>query len=99
TDRTGIVSVGIQEMNNIKYQTVIIKDFSELSEEQKACISGVKKTKNGIEITFYNKEKALELLGRHLGMFNDKIQLSGEIKSNNPFEGLTTEELKRLANG
>ena len=96
TDRTEIVSVGIREINNKRYQTVIIKNFRELSEEQKACISGVKETKNGIEITFYNKEKALELLGRHLGMFNDKLQLSGEVKSNNPFAGLTTEELREI---
>jgi phage terminase small subunit len=30
------------------------------------------------EIKFHDKNKALELLGRHLGMFNDKLQLSGE---------------------
>ncbi len=37
---------------------------------------------------------SLELLGRHLGMFNDKIEVSGTI--NNPMEGLTTDELKKL---
>lgn len=42
--------------------------------EQRACVVGVKETKHGIEVTFYNKEKALEMLGRHLGMFKDNVK-------------------------
>lgn len=30
------------------------------------------------EIRFHDKNKALELLGRHLGMFNDKLNISAE---------------------
>lgn len=30
------------------------------------------------EIKFHDKTKALELLGRHLGMFNDKLNITGE---------------------
>lgn len=96
TDRTKIVSIRSLEYQGNKYNRVIISDFSELTEEQKSCISGVKETKYGIEVTFYNKEKALELLGRHLGMFNDKLQLSGEVKAGNPFTGLTTDELREI---
>ena len=66
-----------------------------MSPEQKACISGVKETKFGIEVTFYNKEKALEMLGRHLGMFTEKLEVKGELNSN-PFAGLTTDELKKI---
>jgi phage terminase small subunit len=40
--------------------------------------------------------KALELLGRHLGMFKDKVEVTADV--NNPFEGFTTEELKALIN-
>ncbi|MFR1061775.1 MAG: hypothetical protein ACLSEY_15475 [Enterocloster sp.] len=42
------------------------------------------------------KIKALELLGRHLGMFKDKMEVSGQIDTSNPYAGLTTEELKKL---
>lgn len=42
----------------------------------------------------YSKLDALEKIGKTLGMFKDKVELSGNI--NNPFEGLTTEELKEL---
>lgn len=41
--------------------------------------------------------RATELIGRHLGMFANKVEHSGEIKTNhNPYEGLSTEELKKL---
>lgn len=91
TDRTGIV--------NLKKNRVIIRDFEELTPEQRACVAGVKETKYGIEVSFYNKEKALEMLGRHLGMFNDKVKIDGEMTVNNPLQGLTTEELKKLIQG
>jgi len=96
TDITSIVSVKKFKTNIGEYSKVVIKDFSELTEDQRACISGVKETKLGIEVSFCSKEKALELLGRHLGMFNDRLQLSGEVKTGNPFAGLTTEELKEI---
>ena len=88
TDRTGIV--------NLKKNRVIIQDFEELTPEQRACVAGVKETKYGIEVSFYNKEKALEMLGRHLGMFTEKVEVKGELKTEDPFKGLTTEELKKV---
>ena len=91
TDRTGIV--------NLKDNSLIIKNVDQLSPEQKASISGVKETKFGIEVTFYNKEKALEMLGRHLGMFTEKLEVKGELKSEDPFKGLSTEELKKVIFG
>ena len=96
TDITSIVSVKKFKINIGEYSKVVIKDFSELTEDQRVCISGVKETKLGIEVSFCSKERALELLGRHLGMFNDKLQISGEVKTGNPFAGLTTEELKEI---
>lgn len=43
-----------------------------------------------------DKLKALELLARHLGMLNDRVQLAGSVNLNNPLEGLTTDELRQL---
>ncbi len=54
---------------------VLIKATDELSEEQSRAIAGIKEGTNGIEIKLNDKEKALELLGRHLGMWNDKLDL------------------------
>lgn len=56
---------------------VILTNTADLSEGQMKAIAGIKKGKNGIELKLNDKEKALELLGRHLGMFKDRIEVSG----------------------
>ena len=83
------------EGNQMYCQAVEIEETEELTKRQIKAISGIKQGKNGIELTTYDKVKALELLGKHLGIFKDKVEVSGNI--NNPFEGLTTEQLLRLA--
>ena len=55
--------------------TVCIKDTDSLSDEQICAIAGIKEGKFGVEIRLNDKEKALELLGRHLGMWNDKLDI------------------------
>lgn len=55
--------------------TVVIKPTSDLSDQQIRAIAGIKEGANGIEIKLNDKEKALELLGRHLGMWNDKLDI------------------------
>ena len=41
-----------------------------------------------------NQLKAAETLAKYHGLLTDKVEVKGEL--NNPFEGLTTEELKKL---
>lgn len=55
----------------VKDGQVIIKDTEELNEQQARAIAGIKEGKFGVEVKLNDKEKALELLGRHLGMFKD----------------------------
>lgn len=59
----------------VKGGTVHIKDTNSLSEQQIRAIAGIKDGKFGIELKLNDKEKALELLGRHLGMWNDKLDI------------------------
>jgi len=75
-------------------QIVVLNDTVDLKKHQSAPIKSIKQGRHGIEIELYPKDKSLELLGRHLGMFKDKVEISGQV--NNPMEGLTTEELKKL---
>ena len=56
-----------------------VKDTDQLSDSQIAAIAGIKETQNGIEVKLGSKEKTLELLGRHLGMWNDKLDVSGDM--------------------
>lgn len=61
----------------IKGECVRIKDTDTLDEQQIRAIAGIKEGKYGIELKLNDKEKALELLGRHLGMFKNKLEVSG----------------------
>lgn len=51
-----------------------------------------------IEFKTNDKVKALELLGKHLGMFKEKVTIDGNINTNNPFSGMSTEELRKILN-
>ena len=61
----------------VKDGQVIIKDTANLDEQQIRAIAGIKEGRFGVEVKLNNKEQALELLGRHLGMFTDKLEVSG----------------------
>lgn len=60
----------------IKKGIVKIKDTDELDEDTKKAIVGIKEGKYGTEVTTAGKVQALELLGKHLGMFKEKIEIS-----------------------
>ena len=60
----------------IRGGAVIVKDTDALTEDQIRAIAGIKEGANGIEIKLNDKEKALELLGRHLGMWKDKLDIN-----------------------
>ncbi len=51
--------------------SVIFVATDELTEQQKAAIVSIKETQNGTEIKLADKIKALELLGKHLGLFDN----------------------------
>lgn len=59
----------------VKSGAVVIKDTNALTDDQISAIAGIKEGKFGIEVRMNDKEKALELLGRHLGMWNDKLDI------------------------
>lgn len=69
---------------------------AELPEEKRAAIAAIRENKFGISVEAYDRIRALELIGRHMGMFKEKMELSGQVETSNPYAGLTTEELKKL---
>jgi len=91
-----MVPVLDDEGNPVKYKAVDPVLTANLTEKQKRALSIIKKGRDGFDIKPYDKVRALELLGKHLGMFTDNVNVTGEV--NNPFENLTTDELKKLVN-
>ena len=57
-----------------KQEVVKVIPTDQLTEDKKKAISGIKEGKYGVEVATCDKVKALELLGRHLGMFKDKVR-------------------------
>jgi phage terminase small subunit len=72
---------------------VKLRPSEELTEDEAAIVAEVSDTK----AKRFDKLKALELLGRHLGMFIDRQEVTAKVSAADPYEELTTEELRRLA--
>ena len=65
-----------------EYMDVEFKETDELSEQQKKAITGIKYGKHGIQVDLCDKKGALELLGKHLGMFKESVKF----EQDKPFE-------------
>lgn len=76
TDRTTIIE-------KITKANLFFVPFADWPEDVKACVKGVKKTKDGgVEVLFESKTSALESLGKHLGVYDaDNRQKKGEEQS------------------
>jgi len=57
----------------------VFLDSRTASPGARALYAGVKITKDGMEMKIHDKTRALELLGRHLGLFTDKLEVSGTV--------------------
>lgn len=54
----------------------------ELTEVQCRALAGIKEGKYGVEVSSYDKIRALELLGKHLGMFDTRTVQQQERENN-----------------
>lgn len=72
------ISLMDEDGNPLLVKDVELVLTDELSEEQKKALAGIKHGKYGIEVASCDKVRALELLGRHLGMFKDKVDVTVE---------------------
>lgn len=86
----------------VEYQVVEIADTKNLTTEQRRGIASIKQdAKGAIEIKFHDKKSALDLLGRHGGLWTDKqeITVKGKLETENKtinYTDLHTEEAKKL---
>lgn len=70
------VAVDIFDENGepIVYRDVELELTDNLTDQQKRAIAVMKKGRDGYEVKTYDKIKALELIGKHIGMFDNKNQ-------------------------
>ena len=70
------------------YTTVELIPTDKLPEDKRKAIASIKEGKYGIEVASCDKVKALELLGRHLGMFKDKVEITGLNEEKSKLDGI-----------
>lgn len=69
-DYARVVTLRETEAGRPAVQAVELTDTDDLTDDQRAAIACIEETKFGIKVSTYDKVRALELLGRHLGMFD-----------------------------
>lgn len=54
---------------------VVLRQSEEIDDDTAAAIESVGRTDTGVKVTMHSKTRALELLGKHLGLYVDRVKL------------------------
>lgn len=85
-------------IKSVVTNNVTLVSSDEIDDETAAAISEISQnTSGGIKLKLHDKRAALVDIGKHLGMFTDKMQLSGD--PNNPIQAVTRIELVAPGHG
>lgn len=79
-----LAAIGFARATNylsVRADELVFQDTENLTGTQAAAIASIERTSNGIRLKFYDKLKALELLGKHLKLFDGETQ-AGSDESN-----------------
>ncbi len=66
----------------IENNELVLNSTEELKRAERAAIASVERTSNGIRLKFYDKMKALELLGKQMGMFDGRDTADNKEENN-----------------
>lgn len=92
TESGAVMQLYDADGNPVTYRTVEPVLTDELTEVQKKALAVIKKGRDGFEIKPYDKLKVLELLGKHLGMWDRRTEEQEEgIQSDGFLEALRGE--------
>ena len=68
------------EMQRVPFHGIKIKNSKDLPANIQAAVKKVKQGKDGLEVEMHDKKGALDSIARHLGMFNDSLELKGKLE-------------------
>jgi len=98
-DLADIAHLDRSQVFQVRNGVLHVTDTDLLPERVRRCISKISQTQHGIRIEFDDRIKALELLGRHLALFTDNLNVNGNLNTG-AIDDMTEEEidaeLKRL---
>ena len=100
------VMVTLQDGQEVGKGVALLKSPEDIPEHAYASISSIKETTQGIEVKLYDKQKALDSLGRYFGVNNDAdVTKSNRIKAgekqqeiNDPLADIIEEDLDEEIN-
>jgi phage terminase small subunit len=95
SDFAEIEKVNYENGEEKSYERVNILPTNEVDLAKLGAVESIKQGANGIEVKVCNKLKAAELLMRHKGMLNDKLNVGGKVIHEVDEDGL--KEMLRLA--
>jgi phage terminase small subunit len=73
------LSVKNDDGEQVVVTDVAVLNSDEIDDDTAVAIAEVSRTKEGIKIKMHDKLGALEKIGKHLGMFIDKVEHSGAV--------------------
>ncbi|MCY3784599.1 MAG: terminase small subunit [Chloroflexi bacterium] len=76
--------------------SVTVKALDELPPDVTAAISEVSKTKDGIRIKFHSKTQAIEMLMRHLGLFDDSLRVDATVTVRPDLSAFSDDQLRQV---
>lgn len=79
------------------YHGLALVAADEIDDNTAAAIAEVSQGKEGLKVKFHDKKGALVDIGRHLGMFKDRVEHSGSISIGAKPEEMTDEQLAAIA--
>jgi len=95
-----IAGANITDVANIEDNKMVVADTATLDPSIKGAIEEISETetKDGgsLKIKMHSKVKALELLGKYAGMFDDRLELSGKVATGDATPDDRIEEFNKL---
>ena len=73
---TAIAMARATDFMTVRDGSLDIRSTNELSQAQAAAIASIERGTGGLKVKFYDKLKALELLGKYLGLFESRAAWS-----------------------
>ena len=88
-----LAAIGFYDISDFAKVTdnqVVLRNTDDIPPEKRAAIAGIKETQAGVEVKMGDKLRALELIGKHLGLFGDKTaRPQDDAESDNLFEAIS----------